>query len=226
MNVLIVEDESRTAQELCVGLGRASFATTVAATGEEAWRLATAQRFEAIVVDIMLPGLSGLDLVKALRESGDTTPVLFLSAKGGLEDRLLGLEIGGDDYLAKPYSILEVLARLRTITRRHYQEGVNRVEVADLVWEPATRHIARSGRRIDLSPKEYSLMVVLLENVGKVVGRPQLVQAAWGLDGTVDGNALDVQILRLRKKVDEPFPMKLIHTLKGVGLVLDPRAHP
>ncbi len=221
MSILIVEDEPRTAQELRAGLERGGFDAVVAASGEEAQGLANQGAFEALVVDVMLPGISGLDLVKRLREGGAKVPVLFLSARGGLEDRLLGLEIGGDDYLAKPYSILEVLARLHVLTRRNSRECPSRVEVADLLWEPEARRITRSGQRIDLGPKEYAILSLLLQNRGKVVSRRQLVQTVWGLEGTVDTNAVDVQILRLRRKVDEPFPVKLIRTLRGVGLLLD-----
>ena len=172
----------------------------------------------------MLPGLSGLDLVRRLREEGRVIPVLFLSAKGNLEDRLQGLAAGGDDYLAKPYSVLEVAARLRSILRRLQVPPVPGVQqVADLVWDPHTRHIARSGDRIDLTPKEYAIMTLLLEHIGDVVPRSQMVQAVWGMDCAVDPNAVDVQILRLRRKVDDPYPVKLIHTLRGVGLLLEPR---
>ena len=224
MRVLIVEDEARTAQELRAGLASADLEALVAGSAEEALPLAGSGVFDALVVDAMLPGQSGLDLVKALRGAGNPVPVIFLSAKGNLEDRLRGLEAGGDDYLAKPYSILEVVARLRSIVRRvQPAQAPSRIQVADLVWEAKHRSITRSGHRIDLTPKEYALMILLLENAGQVVGRSQLVKAVWGLEGAVDANAVDVQILRLRRKVDDPFPVKLIHTLRGVGLVLEPR---
>ena len=223
MRVLIVEDQARTAAELRSGLVNAGFEAVVATTVEEALPLAQSGVFEALVVDIMLPGRSGLDLVEALRAAGHPVPIIILSAKGNLEDRLRGLEAGADDYLAKPYSILEVVARLRTITRRAQHVMAAPVQVADLVWDPARRSVARGGKRIELTPKEYALMVLLLEHAGRVVPRSQLVKAVWGLDGAVDANAVDVQILRLRRKVDDPFPLKLIHTLRGVGLVLEPR---
>jgi len=224
MRVLIVEDQVRTAQELRSGLAAAGLEALVAPTGEEALPLAGSGVFDALVVDVMLPGLSGLELVKTLRGSGNPVPVIFLSAKGNLEDRLRGLEAGGDDYLAKPYSILEVVARLRTIVRRvQPAQAPARIQVADLVWDRMHRNIQRSGHRIDLTPKEYALMALLLENAGQVVARSQLVKAVWGLEGAVDANAVDVQILRLRRKVDDPYPVKLIHTLRGVGLVLEPR---
>lgn len=224
MRVLIVEDQARTAQELRSGLASAGLEALVAPSGEDALPLAGSGVFDALVVDVMLPGLSGLELVKALRSSGNAVPVIFLSAKGNLEDRLRGLEAGGDDYLAKPYSILEVVARLKSIVRRvQPAQAPVRVQVADLVWDRMHRSIQRSGHRIDLTPKEYALMALLLENAGQVVARSQLVKAVWGLEGAVDANAVDVQILRLRRKVDDPYPLKLIHTLRGVGLVLESR---
>lgn len=224
VRVLIVEDQARTAQELRSGLVSAGLEALVAPSAEEALPLAASGIFDALVVDVMLPGMSGLELVQALRRAGSPVPVIFLSAKGNLEDRLRGLEAGGDDYLAKPYSILEVVARLRSIVRRVQPvQAPARIQVADLVWDATHRSITRSGHRIDLTPKEYALMILLLENAGRVVARSQLVKAVWGLEGAVDANAVDVQILRLRRKVDDPFPVKLIHTLRGVGLVLEPR---
>ncbi len=224
MRILIIEDQARTARELQKGLAVSGIVARVTASGEEALQLLQAESFEALVVDVMLPGMSGLDLVRCLRDEGRVIPALFLSAKGNLEDRLQGLAVGGDDYLAKPYSVLEVAARLRSILRRLQVPPVPGVQqVADLVWDPHTRHIARSGDRIDLTPKEYAIMILLLEHIGEVVPRSQMVQAVWGMDCAVDPNAVDVQVLRLRRKVDDPYPVKLIHTLRGVGLLLEPR---
>lgn len=223
MRVLIVEDQPRTAQELHTGLRTARLESRVAPSAEAALQLLETESFDALVVDVMLPGLSGLDLVKRLRAGGQTVPAIFLSARGTLEDRLKGLEVGGDDYLPKPYSILEVVARLKTILRRTQPAAPpHLMSVADLTWDPRQRHIERSSVRIDLTPKEYAIMTLLLEHVGEVVTRNQIVQTAWGMEGGVDPNAVDVQILRLRRKVDEPFPVKLIHTLRGVGLRLEP----
>jgi len=224
VRILIIEDQARTARELQKGLAASGILGRLVGSGEEALQLIQAEAFEALVVDVMLPGMSGLDLVRRLREEGRVIPALFLSAKGNLEDRLQGLAVGGDDYLAKPYSVLEVAARLRSILRRQQVPPVPGVQqVADLVWDPQTRHIARSGDRIDLTPKEYAIMTLLLEHIGDVVPRSQMVQAVWGMDCAVDPNAVDVQILRLRRKVDDPYPVKLIHTLRGVGLLLEPR---
>ena len=224
MRVLIVEDQARTAGELRSGLETSGIEGRVAASAEEALHLLDAEWFDAMVVDVMLPGMSGLSLVQRLRDRGQTIPAVFLSAKGNLEDRLQGLEAGGDDYLAKPYSILEVVARLRSITRRfQVAPGLKVRQVADLTWDPLSRRITRSGDRIDLTPKEYAIMTLLLEHAGDVVACGQMVQAVWGIACAVDPNAVDVQILRLRRKVDDPYPVKLIHTLRGVGLVLESR---
>lgn len=224
MRVLIVEDQARTARELRSGLEASGIEGRVATSGEEALHLLDTEPFDAMVVDVMLPGMSGLSLVRRLRDRDQTIPAVFLSAKGDLEDRLQGLEAGGDDYLAKPYSILEVVARLRSIARRFQAiPGLKVRRVADLAWDPHSRRITRSGDRIDLTPKEYAIMILLLEHAGEVVARGQMVQAVWGIDCAVDPNAVDVQILRLRRKVDDPYPVKLIHTLRGVGLVLESR---
>jgi two-component system copper resistance phosphate regulon response regulator CusR len=222
--VLIVEDESRTAGELRLGLEAAGLQVRQVSTGEEGLQRCAEEAFEAVVTDVVLPGMSGLALVRRLREIGNDTPVIFLSAKAGLDDRLHGLEAGGDDYLARPYSILEVVARLRAISRRVRGRGqAGRMQVADLVWDARRRQVTRSGLRIDLTPKEYALLALLLEHPGQIVPREQLVQAVWGPSCAVDPNAVDVQILRLRRKVDGPYATKLIHTLRGVGLVLEPR---
>ena len=224
MRVLIVEDQSRAAQELLVGLASAGFSAEAVGSAEAAQDLLEAGPVDALVVDVMLPGLSGLAFVRRLRDHNRQVPVLFLSARGALEDRLKGLEAGGDDYLAKPYSILEVVARLKAIARRPQGQGPpRRLQVADLAWDPVTRRISRGGERLDLTPKEYAIMTLLLEHAGQVVPRSQLVQVVWGLDCAVDPNAVDVQILRLRRKVDGTRAQKLIHTIRGVGLLLEAR---
>lgn len=224
MHILIVEDEPKTSRHLRAGLEASGFTVQTVTTAEGGLRHATATPFDALVVDIMLPGMSGLDMVQRLRQAQVATPVLFLSAKSSLEDKVLGLEGGGDDYLTKPYAIPEVVARLKAVLRR---QGTGRaqdvVEVADLVWDPSHRRITRLGQRVDLTPKEYTLATVLLQHRGEVVPRSLIVQALWGDGVPPDSNAVDVQLLRLRKKLDDPFTTKLIHTLRGVGVVLESR---
>ena len=227
MRILIVEDEPKTAHHLREGLRAAGFEPSLRGDGPSALEAALAatpeEPFDALVVDVMLPGFSGLQLVSRLRREGVATPVLFLSAKGDLEDRLRGLEGGGDDYLVKPYALSEVVARLRALLRRGAPPPADRVEVGDLVWEPGLRRVSRLDKRVDLTPKEYALAALLLRHPGEVVTRDQMAQAVWGLSSVVDPNALDVQVRRLRKKLDDPYELKLIHTLRGVGLVLEAR---
>ena len=221
MHILLVEDEAKTARHLQRGLREAGFEVMACASAEEGMAACDTQAFDALVLDVMLPGHSGLDMVQKLRGSGILTPVLFLSAKD-TEDRIRGLNEGGDDYLVKPYSLPEVVARLRALLRRNGRQGSSdRVQVADLVWEPAHRRISRMGKRVDLTPKEYALAALLLQNHGEVVSRNQVIQAVWGLSTAVDGNSVDVQVLRLRKKLDDPYEIKLIRTLRGVGIVLE-----
>lgn len=225
MAILIVEDEPKTARHLQAGLEAAGFRVQSVGTAEAGLSLATVQPFEAMVVDVMLPGRSGLDMVRQLRSTGIQAPVLFLSAKSTLEDRIKGLEEGGDDYLGKPYAIPEVIARIRALLRRS-QTGASATQVtmADLLWEPEQKRISRMGHRVDLTPKEYDLACLLLQHRGEVVPRSLIVQALWGDEVPAASNVVDVQMLRLRKKLDDPFDVKLLHTLRGVGVVMEYRA--
>ncbi len=224
MRILIVEDEVKTARHLREGLEEAGHEVAWSDHGDRGLAMASQGPFDALVVDVMLPAMSGLDLVRRLRAKGVATPALFLSARGESEDRVRGLDAGGDDYLAKPYATNEVLARLRAILRRSGRaQDHSAVEVADLAWDPVHRRITRLGRRIDLTPKEYTLAALLLEHRGEVVNRRQIMQGVWGLDIPADGNALDVQVRRLRAKLDDPFEQKLIHTVRGIGIVLEDR---
>ena len=222
MRILVVEDEPKTARHLDRGLRAAGFEVQACGSAEQGLAALASRAFDVLVLDVMLPGMSGLEMVHQLRKAGASTPVLFLSAKDAAKDRIKGLNEGGDDYLVKPYSLPEVVARLRALLRRGVPgAGAQRVEVADLVWEPAHRRISRMGKRIHLTPKEYALAVLLLNHQGEVVSRNQVIQAVWGLRTTVEGNSVDVQVLRLRKKLDDPFETKLIRTLRGVGIVLE-----
>jgi len=224
MRVLIIEDEAKTAWQLLDGLRAAGFEAEWADTGPRGLDRALTGRFHALLVDVMLPGLSGLDLVRKVRAEGFPTPVLFLSAKGEPMDRVRGLEEGGDDYLPKPYSFPEVLARIQALLRRASMEmPASRVEIGDLLWEPEAYRIARGGQRVELSPKEYQLAALLLENRGQVVSRRQIMERVWGLDIPADGNALDVQVRRLRSKLDDPYERKLVHTVRGIGVILEDR---
>ena len=224
MRVLIIEDEAKTAWQLLDGLRAHGFEAEWADTGPRGLDRALSGRYHALLVDVMLPGLSGLDLVKRVRAEGFPTPVLFLSAKGDPMDRVRGLEEGGDDYLPKPYSFPEVLARIQALLRRTAMEvPPTRIVVGDLQWEPEAYRISRGGRRLELSPKEYQLAALLLEHRGQAVSRRQIMERVWGADMPSDGNALDVQVRRLRSKLDDPFERKLVHTVRGIGVILEDR---
>ncbi|HET8714374.1 MAG TPA: response regulator transcription factor [Holophagaceae bacterium] len=224
MRVLIIEDEAKTAWQLLDGLRAAGYEAEWADTGTRGLERCLSGRFHMLLVDVMLPGLSGLEIVRKLRAEGFPTPVLFLSAKGESIDRVRGLDEGGDDYLPKPYSFPEVLARIQALLRRTSMEvSPSRVEVGDLVWEPEAYRISRQGRRLELSPKEYQLAALLLEHRGQVVSRRQIMERVWGMDLPADGNALDVQVRRLRGKLDDPFERRLVHTVRGIGVILEDR---
>jgi two-component system, OmpR family, copper resistance phosphate regulon response regulator CusR len=223
--LLILEDDARIAESLQQGFIESGFITKHCASGEEALSSMQSARFDAWVVDIMLPGISGMEVVRVLRESGHRMPVLFLTAKDSPHEKVEGLGLG-DDYLGKPYSLPEVIARVRGLLRRAQQAHSlsPNLSLGDLLWEPALRQITRNGERIDLTPKEYALAVLLLEHQGQVVSRSQIARTVWGLDDGADNNVIDVQVKRLRRKLDEPFQEKLIHTIRGVGVVLKRRS--
>lgn len=227
MNLLLIEDELRTAKEVAAGLERAGFTVMHAATGEDGLRQLLAGPIDALIVDVMLPGFTGFEVVRAIRDRGLTLPVLFLSALDATADRVKGLDVGGDDYLVKPFALPELVARMRALLRR---AGDNRppvptdtVQIADLHWDAAQRRIERQGKRVDLTPKEYALAALLLEHHGEVVTRAQICRIVWDLAFEPAANTVDVQVRRLRTKLDDPYPTKLLHTLRGVGYVLEAR---
>ncbi|WP_306591596.1 response regulator transcription factor [Geothrix sp. 21YS21S-4] len=224
LRILVVESALSEAGEVREGLERMGLGVHWADSGAEALALCGSEPFDAAVLDAALPDMSGVVWVRRLRESGDPLPVIFLSAQADLDDRLRGLEAGADDYLARPCGLPEIAARVRAVARRgrgRAPQGL--VHLADLVWDARRRHISRAGRRIDLTLKEYALLALLLEHVGRVVSRQEVAEVVWGAQ-VVDGNAIDVQIARLRRKVDHAHPVKLIHTRRGIGLVLE--VHP
>lgn len=220
MRILILEDDPLISEHLQGGLLAAGFEVDACAHGEIALEQALKGHYDVLVLDIVVPGLSGLDLVSRLREAGSPVPVLFLTAKGSMEDRLAGLG-KGDDYVVKPYSLAEVIARVQALLRRGTPVVSSGVQVADLVWDPLQRRISRGGQKLDLTPKEYAMLCLLLENCGQVVTRSQIMQGVWGDQEVTERNALDVQISRLRLKVDGPYPQKLIRTLRGLGVILE-----
>lgn len=178
--------------------------------------------FDAMVCETRFGALDGLSFVQRLRAAGDPTPVLFLSHQASVEARVGALDAGGDDFLAKPPITLEVVARLRAILRRSILQRAlpDRIALGDLEWDPAQRKVTRGGQRVDLTPKEYALAALLLQTPGRIVDRETIARVVWGANGVSDANSVDVQVRRLRKKLDEPFDQKLIHTVRGEGVML------
>jgi two-component system copper resistance phosphate regulon response regulator CusR len=222
VRVLVVEDERKLAQVLAAGLRAADYDVVVAATGEDGFFQVNAEAFDLILLDVMLPRRSGLEILKTLRQRGLQTPVLILTARDGVDDRVLGLDLGADDYLVKPFAFPELLARIRALLRRGRPTDVLRLKAADLEMETTTRRVMRGGRALDLTSREFELLEYLLRHQGHLVSREMLAREVWKEPrrGTPLDNVIDVQIARLRKKVDSDVDRRLIHTVRGVGFVL------
>ncbi len=223
MKILIVEDEFKTGEYLKKGLQEAGFSVDLARDGADGLHLATTGSYELIILDVMLPGLSGWDVLARMRRSGREVPVLFLTAKDDVEDRVKGLELGADDYLVKPFAFSELLARVRTLLRRGRTREQATMKVADLELDVLRRRATRNGRRIDLTPKEFSLLELLLRRQGEVLPRSLIASQVWDMNFDSDSNIVEVAVRRLRAKVDDPFDRKLIHTIRGMGYVLETR---
>jgi len=221
MRILIVEDDEKIAGFIAKGLREAGLVSETAADGQTGLALALGGGFDAAVIDLMLPGLDGLGLIQRLRAAGVQTPVIILSAKRSLDDRVLGLQQGGDDYLTKPFAFSELLARLQALVRRaSRQPEPTRLTVGDLSLDLMTREVTRAGRPIELQPKEFSLLAHLMRNAGRVVTKTTILERVWDYSFDPQTNVVDVVICRLRNKVDRDYPRKLIHTMRGVGYVL------
>jgi DNA-binding response OmpR family regulator len=219
MKILIIEDELRLSDILVQGLKEHGMAVDVARDGAIGLKSARSDSYDAVILDVMLPKLDGFQVLQALREAGDKTPVLMLTARSGLDDRVKGLDLGADDYLPKPFAFRELLARLRAITRRPQVEPVTLLKVADLELSPAKHEVRRAGQAIELSAREFALLEFLLRNRDEVVTRAMIMDQVWGTEeGPVGGsNVAEVYINYLRRKIDQPFQGKLIHTIRGVG---------
>lgn len=221
MRILLIEDEARVAGFLQKGFRAEAFSVDVATDGETGSRLARANDYDVIILDIMLPKKDGFQVLKEIRAAGVQTPVLVLSAKGDVEDRIEGLNLGADDYLAKPFAFSEVLARVRALLRRNTSSEKSSVlRVADLQIDLLRRRVTRAGREIVLTNKEFELLEYLARNAGRVLSRVILTEHIWDLHFDSGTNIVDVVINRLRRKLDDPFTPKLIHTVRGVGYVL------
>ena len=223
MHILVVEDEPKVAQALQKGLESEHYKVTVATTGEEGFYLATTQAFDLILLDLMLPGRGGLEILSALREQRCQTPVLVLTAKDAIEDRVMGLDSGADDYLVKPFAFPELLARIRALTRRGRTDQALRYRLADLELDCVTKKVTRGGQDIPLTGKEFELLEYLMRHQGHTVSREMLAQDVWQVKerATPLDNVIDVHIARLRQKMDMPFKKKLLKTIRGVGFVLN-----
>lgn len=222
MQILIVEDEPKLAQALKQGLEAEHYEVKVAVTGEEGFFLANTEAFDLMILDLMLPGRDGLEALVAMRRRGLSTPVLILSARDTVADRIRGLDAGADDYLVKPFAFPELLARLRALIRRGRADEILRFKVADLEMDLVTRKVTRGGQPLDLTAREFELLEYLLRHHGQIVSREMLAQDVWQEVRRVTplDNVIDVHITRLRKKVDGDTALKLIHTLRGVGFML------
>ena len=220
MRILIVEDEVRAAAYLRQGLSEAGFSVEVAHDGVEGEHLALTQAFDLLILDVMLPGRSGWEILASVRRMSQT-PVLFLTARDRVEDRVRGLEACADDYLVKPFAFSELLARVRTLLRRRPQAEPDVLRVADLELDLARHKAWRGGVRVTLTAKEMALLALFMRRRGEVLSRTLIAEQVWDMNFDSDTNVVDVAVRRLRAKIDEPFELKLIHTLRGVGYVLE-----
>jgi two-component system, OmpR family, copper resistance phosphate regulon response regulator CusR len=220
--ILIVEDDTKTAQAIHVGLQNEQYESIVAASGEEGLKLLDAQAFDSIVLDWMLPDRDGIEVVAALRARGDRTPVLLLTARDSIEDRVLGLDSGADDYLIKPFAFAELVARLRVLLRRAGERESAQFQVGDLAIDVERRRVQRGSRVIALSPREFDLLSYLARHQGQTVSRQMLARDVWHelRRATPLDNVIDVHIAHLRRKIDDGQPVKLLHTVRGVGFTL------
>ena len=220
MRVLVVEDEKKTASFIRKALQSEGFAVDMLHEGASVLTAVSATPFDAIVLDIMLPGRDGLSVVRQLRGRGISTPVLLLSARGEVRERVEGLDAGADDYLAKPFDLTELLARVRALVRRGGESKAVLLRLADMRVDTVTREVKRGDTRIELTAREYRLVEFLLRSAGRICGRMEIVEKVWDYDFDPGTNVVDVCIMRLREKIDAQFEPKLLHTVRGVGYVM------
>jgi two-component system copper resistance phosphate regulon response regulator CusR len=223
MRILVIEDETKTAAFLAKGLREAGFSVDLARDGETGLELARTARCDLLIVDVMLPNKDGWQVVAELRRGGIRTPILFLTARDSVRDRVKGLELGADDYLVKPFAFSELLARVRSVLRRTPRRELKNLRIDDLEIDMQRHKAIRSGVPLNLTPKEFLLLTHLVRSAGEVVSRAQIAEHVWDIGFKTDTNVVDVVVRRLRAKVDDPFKTKLVHTIRGVGYVL--KAH-
>jgi two-component system, OmpR family, copper resistance phosphate regulon response regulator CusR len=224
VKILVIEDEAKTAKFLKKGLEEAGFVVDVAVDGLNGLHLAEELQFDLIILDVMLPELDGWQVLARLRQDGKRALVLLLTALDAVHERVRGLELGADDYLVKPFAFSELLARVRSLLRRGPPRGQETIRLADLEIDLLRQRATRAGHRRDLTPKEFLLLSLLARRAGEVLSRTQIAESVWDMNFASDTNVVDVNVRRLRGKVDDPFQLKLIHTIRGAGYVLESEA--
>jgi two-component system copper resistance phosphate regulon response regulator CusR len=221
MKILVVEDEPKTGDYLRQGLSEAGYVVDLARNGTDGAHLAVTDDYDLVVLDVMLPGLDGWGVLRVIRTAGKSMPVLFLTARSQVDDRVKGLELGADDYLLKPFAFSELLARVRTLLRRGRTTEPETLKVADIELDLLRRRVMRGGKRIDLTAKEFALLELLLRRHDEVLPRSLIASQVWDMNFDSDTNVIEVAVRRLRAKIDDGFEPKLIHTVRGMGYVLE-----
>lgn len=217
MRLLLVEDQGKVARFIHRGLEEEGYAVDVAPSGEDAVAMAGVTPYDLVLLDLMLPGMDGLEVCRRLRRKRSRAPILMLTARDSVEDRVTGLDVGADDYLAKPFAFAELLARIRALLRRHEEIRGEELVVSDLRLNPATHEVVRGDRRIELTSKEYQVLEYLMRRAGQVVTRTMILEGVWDYDFDPGSNVVDVYLRYLRRKIDDPCPVKLLETVRGTG---------